>query len=73
AGSTWQSLGLTGEEFFDFPELEQLKPLGSTLVVAKKADGSEVRFQATVRIDTPVELVYYQNGGILPTVVRKLL
>ncbi|MBL8852357.1 MAG: aconitate hydratase AcnA [Planctomycetaceae bacterium] len=72
-GSTWQSLGLTGEEIFDFPELEQLKPLGSTLVVAKKADGTEVRFQALVRIDTPVELVYYQNGGILPTVVRKLL
>jgi aconitate hydratase len=73
AGETWQSLGLTGEEVFDFPQLEQIKPLGSTLVVATKPDGTEVRFAATVRIDTPVELVYYQNGGILPTVVRKLL
>ena len=73
SGATWQSLGLTGEEVFDFPELEQIKPLGQTPVVATKSDGSVVTFAATVRIDTPVELVYYQNGGILPTVVRKLL
>jgi len=73
AGETWQSLGLTGQEVFDFPELEDLKPLEKTKVVATGPDGSQITFQADVRIDTPVELVYYQNGGILPTVVRKLL
>jgi len=72
-GSTWQSLGLTGEESFDFPELTSITPLGTTKVIATKIDGSKVEFVATVRIDTPVELSYYQNGGILPTVVRKLL
>ena len=72
-GATWQSLGLTGEEVFDIPDLTTIKPLGTTKVIATKADGTKIEFVAHVRIDTPVELVYYQNGGILPTVVRKLL
>jgi aconitate hydratase len=72
-GTTWQSLGLTGEETFEFPELADIKPLGTTKVVATGPDGTQIQFDATIRIDTPVELVYYQNGGILPTVVRKLL
>jgi len=41
-------------------------------VKATAADGTIKEFQATVRIDTPVELDYYYNGGILPTVLRKL-
>ena len=36
-------------------------------------DGTVTRFSATVRIDTPIELDYYRNGGILQTVLRKLL
>jgi aconitate hydratase len=42
-------------------------------VKATAPDKSEKTFQASVRIDTPVELDYYKNGGILQTVVRKLL
>lgn len=72
-GTTWQSLGLTGEESFDIPDLATIRPMGTTKVVATKADGTTIEFLGTVRIDTPVELVYFQNGGILPTVVRKLL
>ncbi|MBX3433602.1 MAG: aconitate hydratase AcnA [Pirellulales bacterium] len=74
-GDTWQSLGLTGEEFFDFPELgETLHPGQSMTVVARPASGGqERRFTTRVRIDTPVELEYYRHGGILPLVVRKLL
>jgi aconitate hydratase len=41
-------------------------------VVATSADGSKKTFEALVRIDTPVEIDYYRNGGILPTVLRKL-
>jgi aconitate hydratase len=73
-GETWESLGLTGEEIFDFPGLnDQLKPGQSLEVIAKSADGSTTKFTALVRIDTPVELDYYRNGGILQTVLRKLL
>jgi aconitate hydratase A / 2-methylisocitrate dehydratase len=42
-------------------------------VTATRADGSSIRFEAKVRIDTPVELEYFRNGGILQTVLRKLL
>jgi aconitate hydratase len=78
AGTSWQSLGLTGEEIFDFPELnDDLKPRQTMNVIAHRklgADGeTTLTFPVTVRIDTPVELDYYRNGGILHTVTRKLL
>lgn len=74
AGQTWQSLGLTGEEEFSIPDLgEDLQPRQKLKVVAVAAGGASTEFQATVRIDTPVELEYYRNGGILHTVLRKLL
>lgn len=73
-GATWQSLGLTGEEVFDIPQSDAtLQPGGTLTVTAAAADGSSVRFDVKVRIDTPVELQYYRNGGILQTVLRKLL
>ena len=71
---TWQSLGLTGEEEFDFPGLnDDLQPRSEIEVIAKRADGSTLNFTAVVRIDTPVEMDYYRNGGILQTVLRKLM
>jgi len=74
AGETWQSLGLTGEETFDIDGLDdRLQPLSQVTVTATASDGSTKQFQAAVRIDTPVELDYYKNGGILQTVLRKLL
>ncbi|MCC7474934.1 MAG: aconitate hydratase AcnA [Pirellulales bacterium] len=73
-GNTWQSTGLTGEEVFDFTTLgDDLKPRQKLKVVATAPDGGKKEFEATVRIDTPVELDYYRNGGILQTVLRKLL
>jgi aconitate hydratase len=72
--TTWQSLGLTGEEIFDFPDLgDHLRPQQQLRVVADSPTGVCQDFLATVRIDTPVELDYYRNGGILQTVLRKLL
>lgn len=73
-GATWQSLGLDGKETFDIPDLsDDLQPRSSVRVVANKADGTQIEFDTTVRIDTPVEMDYYRNGGILQTVLRNLL
>ena len=73
-GTTWQSLGLTGVEVFDFPEIDdRLTPRGTTRVIARSPDGTQKEFQATIRVDSTVERDYYRHGGILPTVLRKLL
>ncbi len=72
-GQSAASLGLTGEESFDIPDLnDSVEPRSKTRVVAHRTDGSQVEFETLVRIDTPVEIEYYRNGGILPTVLRKL-
>lgn len=72
-GQTAQTLGLTGEELFEIPSLDDnLKPRSLVEVHATSADGTKKTFSAVVRIDTPVEIDYYRNGGILPTVLRKL-
>jgi aconitate hydratase len=72
-GKTWESLGLTGREVFEIPDLnDQLRPLSQITVLATADDGAVKQFQAKVRIDTPVEMDYYRNGGILQTVLRKL-
>ena len=73
-GVTWQSLGLNGEELFDIPQSDDtLEPGGILRVTATREHGSSIHFDTKVRIDTPVELEYYRNGGILQTVLRKLL
>ena len=72
-GKSWRDLGLTGEETFDIELGDTFEPRGTVTVKATAPDGATSQFQATVRIDTPVEVDYYRNGGILPTVLRKLL
>jgi aconitate hydratase len=73
-GQTWQSLGLTGEEVYEIVGLDDnLQPRSKLKVRAAAADGSVKEFTATVRIDSQVERDYYRNGGILPTVLLKLL
>jgi len=52
---------------------DDLKPRQDVAVKATKDDGAIVEFKATVRIDTPIEVEYYRNGGILHTVLRKLV
>lgn len=74
AGQTWQSLGLTGEEVFEIDQLDDsLQPRSQLNVKATSRTGEITEFSTNVRIDTPVELDYYRNGGILQTVLRKLL
>jgi aconitate hydratase len=69
-----ESLGLRGDETFDVLDLsESLKPGAMVRVVATPPSGGSAReFKARVRIDTPVEVEYYRNGGILQTVMRRL-
>jgi len=73
AGQTAESLGLDGTETFDFVVDDSIKPKQSVTVHAKKADGTGSTFTAVCRIDTPVEVDYYRNGGILQTVLRSFL
>jgi aconitate hydratase len=70
-GESASSLGLTGEETFDFGDLED-GGAKSVTVTASSDSGSPVEFEATVRLDTPNEVTYFQNGGILQTVLRNL-
>jgi aconitate hydratase len=73
-GETRQTLALTGFETFEIEQVvEQLKPRARLTVKATAPDGSEKRFGVVARIDTPEELSYYRNGGILPYVLRSLV
>ena len=73
-GKTWKSTGLTGKETFSIPTLsDKLEPRSTIEVIAVDEAGKETKFNASVRIDTPVEMDYYRNGGILQTVLRNLL
>ena len=70
-GESAESLGLTGEELFDVGDLEDGE--ASTVRVAARRDGGGLtEFEATVRLDTPNEVTYFRNGGILQTVLRNL-
>ena len=71
AGESVASLGLTGEESFDVGDLEG-GAAKTVTVTATADDGSSREFTATVRLDTPNEVSYFINGGILQTVLRKL-
>jgi aconitate hydratase len=76
-GQSVESLGLTGEEVYDFPGLTAMLKMrfadGRTLTVkATAADGVVKEFNAKVRIDTPQEIEYFEHGGILQYVLRQL-
>jgi aconitate hydratase len=72
-GETRQSLGLTGFETFDIVGLDDsLAPRSTLTVRATARDGAPKTFRVLCRIDTPEELNYYTNGGILPYVLRQL-
>ncbi len=70
-GETLESLGLSGEETIDVGELENGE--AKSVTVTATAEGSDpVEFEARVRLDTPNEVRYFQNGGILHRVLRDL-
>jgi aconitate hydratase len=71
-GDTRLSLGLTGDDSFTITGLANLKPRQDVLVLVTRADGSTSSFTALCRIDTANEIEYFNNGGILQYVLRKL-
>ena len=72
-GETRDTLGLDGTETLDVATPGDLKPGQEIAVTATKADGSKVEFKTVCRVDTPVEVEYYRNGGILQFVLRRLM
>ena len=71
-GTDAESLGLDGTELYSIPASGDLDPFSEIIVTAKKGDGTVVSFPVIVRLETPVEVEYYRNGGILQTVLRNL-
>ena len=72
-GQSAETLGLTGHEWFDIPVSDAVQPGDKLTVTATDAEGKVKQFTAIVRLDTPVEVEYYKNGGILQTVLRNFL
>ncbi len=73
-GENKESLGLTGREVYDIIGLEGgLKPRQEVTVNVKREDGSTFSFQTIARLDSPIDVTYYENGGILLTVLRRLM
>ncbi|HYE59487.1 MAG TPA: aconitate hydratase AcnA [Rhodothermales bacterium] len=72
-GQNALSLGLDGTETFAIPVGDEVQPRQRLTVTATKADGTQVRFETICRLDTPVEVDYYRNGGILHFVLRDFL
>jgi len=74
-GTSARTLGLDGTETFDLTGLEntQVRPRQDVTLVIRRASGETEEVPVTLRIDTPIEIEYYQHGGILPYVLRQLL
>ncbi len=73
AGSSWQTLGLTGAEQIDVVLGAEIRPQSDARLRITFADGQTHEVTVTLRIDTPIEVDYYHHGGILPFVLRQLL
>ena len=73
-GTTAQTLGLVGTEIYDVIGLSPaLKPQQDLTLRITRADGSVTDVPVRCRIDTPIEIDYYQHGGILPFVLRDIV
>jgi aconitate hydratase len=74
-GENAQSYNLNGTETFDLVGLEtgEIRPRQNVTLNIKRADGTQDEVHLTLRIDTPIEVEYYKNGGILPYVLRQLI
>ena len=74
AGNSAASLGLTGRELYHLEGIsDDIKPGQEVTVRAVSEDRTSKAFRVVMRLDTPVEVNYYRNGGILQTVLRDLL
>ena len=72
-GTSWETLGLKGDETVDVVMADEVKPLSDARLVVTTAEGVRSEVPVTLRIDTAIEVDYYKHGGILPFVLRQLL
>jgi aconitate hydratase A / 2-methylisocitrate dehydratase len=72
-GENRATLRLTGKEMFEITRVTSLSPRSEIAVSAKNDDGSEKKFAVVARVDTPEEVTYYKNGGILTYVLRQMI
>jgi aconitate hydratase len=71
-GENAETYGLSGDETFDILGVESIAPRKRLTVRATKPSGEVTEFEAVARIDSPVEVEYFRNGGILQTVLKRL-
>jgi aconitate hydratase len=72
-GENAVNLGLMGEEAFDVIGIKDIEPLSELTVKFRKLDGEEKEFKVIARLDTPIDIEYFKNGGILHTVLRNMI
>jgi aconitate hydratase len=72
-GESADSLGLTGHETYDIEGLADISPGAEITVRATDGEGAAKEFKVRARVDSPVEVEYLKNGGILQTVLRQIL
>jgi len=72
-GQSWESLGLDGSETFFVSGVEDMTPRKVVQIKAVKTDGREIKFETIARLDTDIDVAYFESGGILPYVLRKML
>jgi aconitate hydratase len=72
-GESCESLGLDGSETFSIHGIHDMEPRKTLRVMAVKLDGSDVEFHVTARLDTDVDVAYFEHGGILPYVLRRIM
>ncbi len=72
-GQSAETLGLDGSETFFIEGIQNIEPRRLLRVKAVKNDQTEIEFEVITRLDTEVEVEYFENGGILPYVLRKML
>jgi aconitate hydratase len=72
-GESWENLGLDGSETFTITGIANIEPRKTLNVRAVKADGNEIEFEVTARLNTDIDVEYFKHGGILPYVLRKIM
>ncbi|QTA83330.1 Aconitate hydratase A [Desulfonema limicola] len=72
-GESWETLGLDGYENYTITGIENMKPRNELEVKAEKKDGTQISFKVVSRLNSDIEVEYFENGGILPYVLRKIM
>ncbi|MEE4243410.1 MAG: aconitate hydratase AcnA, partial [Desulfopila sp.] len=72
-GESSDTYNITGEEVFRIEGLQNMKPQQELTLHLRRADGSEVEFKVNSRLDTDIDVAYFEHGGILPYVLRKIM